>query len=135
MGSTASLLVLGESADPYDGVGLALARDTLGLTIRGQRQDHVAKPGLMLPSGQWICLQIDFAIGPAARPTIRINGQDVMAVLCPVQDAGTCNMLMRTSYDRLWMGINWSNYDPPDATPAVVFYDDVVVSTTDIACD
>jgi hypothetical protein len=135
VGSTASLLVLGESAYPYDGVALALARDSLGLTIRGQVNDHVAKPSYVLPSNQWLCLQIDFAIGPAAVPRIRINGQNLNAVLCPVQDAGTCNMLMRTSYDRLWMGINWSNYDPPDTMPAVVFYDDVVVSTTDIACD
>jgi len=134
-GSAASLLVLGESTYPYEGVSLTLAQQGLSLTIRGEWQDHVPKPTYVMPSNQWLCLQVDFEIGATAVPTIRIDGLDLMPVICPVHDAGTCNMLMRTSYGRLWMGINWTNYDPAAGMPSVVFYDDVVVSTEDIGCD
>ena len=123
-GSRASLLVLGENSAELGGISLVLWDDSLSLNIRGQATSDVKVP--VLPArDRWLCVQIDFEIATSANARLRIDGALVAQ--------GTRNTLMATSYDRLWVGVNWL---PPEQIDDVrVFYDDVVVDTREVGCE
>ena len=135
VGLAASILVLGERDPPLLGSSFVLWRDGVSLTIRGAWDDNVVRSSYPIPSGSWLCLQLDFPIGAAVRPAILVNGQDLNSLVCPNHEMNTCNTQLpnNSGYGRLWMGINWTSYDPP--TQAEVYYDDLVVSTDEVPCD
>jgi hypothetical protein len=120
----ASLLVLGESAEPLGGLSLVLAPDAVALQINGQVSSQL-KGFYVLPRNEWLCVQIDFAIAQAGSARLRIDGQLITE--------GTANTLMGTHYDRLWLGVNWIHPNQTETVEAL--YDDVVVDTEDIPCD
>jgi hypothetical protein len=122
--SRASLLVLGESSGALGGLSLVLWSDALSLQINGQVVSDV-KAQYVIARDQWLCTQIDFEIAAEGAARLRVDGQLIAE--------GTRNTLMPTHYERLWLGVNW--VAPEQAEDVRTLYDDVVVSTRDIACD
>jgi hypothetical protein len=122
--SAASLLVLGESAGALGGLSLVLAPSSVALQINGQVQSNVEAQHV-LPRDRWLCVRIDFEIAQAGTARLRIGGQVIAQ--------GMRNTLMPTSYQRLWLGINWIRESQTDTVRT--FYDDVVIGTQDIPCD
>jgi hypothetical protein len=122
--SRASLLVLGEDTGALGGLSLVLWNGALSLQINGRVVSDV-KAAYALPRNRWLCVQIDFEIAAAGSARLRVDGQVIAQ--------GARNTLMATHYERLWLGVNW--IAPEQTDDVQVFYDDVFVGTSDVACD
>lgn len=129
--ASATIFVLGEREAPYRGCGVALWRGRLTIQCDGEQAGSFAAGPDVLPVDRFLCIRYDFPIGtnvPASEFRIRVGETTLInETTTPTTSA------LDTGYSRLWLGINHIS-DFQTAT-VVLYYDDVVVATDDIACE
>jgi GH35 family endo-1,4-beta-xylanase len=115
---------LSERGAPYKGIAVTLrANGVAQVSSSVVTRENASGPNVF-PKGQWNCVQLTVNIGSSGSAQLRINGTQVASL----SQAAT---LPAGGHSLLFAGVTYAD---PAQTSATVFYDEVALGTTPLAC-